>query len=202
VLGLSRGQIINIEVPGTDRLDLSHTLPLWFDELPGDMVLKMISKSITEEADFWSSFGFKIYPSRENSPVQLPLNLLVCQGLIKSGQSELAGKVFNSWLDAASLNYLELGKLYSVWDSRTGSGLGKANLLESLFPIGQLLDLLGVRFLINGDLVIQDKNPSLYPMTLDFRGVEIRIEERETICSRSGEDKRIYQRGTEQVISF
>jgi hypothetical protein len=202
VLGLKSSQEILIESLGADREDLSHTLPLWVDGHARSLMIKLVTRSLAEGADFWSSYGFKTHPQAGNSPVQLPLNLLVCQGSIKSGHNELAGKVFSNWLNAATQNIYRNGCLYSAWDSTTGSGLGKANLLESLLPFGMLLDLLGLRFLVSGELLIQERNPTLYPMKLLFRGSEIRIEENKTILSSSIGEKEIFPRGTEVIISF
>jgi hypothetical protein len=201
VRGLKNSQNIIIKSPGSDQHDLRDTLPLWVDDLDDEIMSKMISRSLGESGKFWSKFGFIFHPQAEKS-IQLPLNLLVCQGLLSSGEYNLAGKVFKGWLDAAITNLQKTGKLYPAWDPRTGSGLGKENLVTSLIPIGQLLDLLAIRFPINGGLILEERNPALFPVTLAYKGVEISIDEKKTTLSRSGEDDREFYRGTEVIIPF
>ena len=120
--------------------------------------------------------------------------------MIKSGLSILAGDIFNCWWDAATLNILNSGCLYSAWESKTGAGFGKANQLESILPIGFLLDMLGVRLFDSGDLFLEERKPLIFPIQLIFRGTEITLDERETILCRPGGDKTILPRGKEVII--
>ena len=200
VVGLGRMQPLRIIAPGSDRQDLSLLFPLWCKDLPADLVEKIVTGSLTKPASFWSEFGLKSYPAPENSPVQLPLNLLVLQGLISAGHAQLAREIFIRCLDTISMNLRRNGGLYSTWESKTGSGLRKQNDLESLLPIGLLLDLLGVRFLISGDLILEERNPLIFPVHLVYRGVEITLQEQETILSRPGGEGTSYPRGEETVI--
>ena len=202
VVGLEGTQNINLVTHGADRQDLSLTLPLWFTDLPPEIGERMITTSLAESADFWSAYGLKSYPLPGNSPVQLPLNLLVCQGLIKSGHCRQAGDLFKRWTDVISLNLAQTGRLYSSWESKTGTSRGKGNLLESTLPIGLLLELLGVRFLVSGNLILEERDPVLFPVQLIYRGTEITLEEKETLVCRPGGDMITLPRGKKAVIQL
>lgn len=198
--GLERMQALRIKAPGSDRQDLSLLFPLWWVQLPADIGEKMITGSLTKPDSFWSDYGLKSYPTPINSPVQLPLNLLVLQGLIRSGHTRSAREVFINCLDTISMNLRRHGCLYSAWESKTGSGLGKQNDLESILPVGLLLDMLGTRFLISGELILEEKNPLFFPVHLYYRGVQITLQERETIICWPGGESTSYPRGEETVI--
>jgi hypothetical protein len=198
--GLARNQILQIKTPGSDMQNLSLLLPLWLDNLPAEIEEKILTRSLTKPASFWSDFGLKSYPSLADSPVELPLNLLVTQGLLRSGHTSLAGEIFARWLDTISTNLRRKGCLYSAWDSKTGSGLGKTNHLESTLPIGLLLDLLGVKFLISGEIILEERNPFIYPVQLKYKGVKITLQEGETVLYRVGGDSTSLPRGERTVI--
>jgi hypothetical protein len=197
--GLARNQFVQIEVPSSDRQDLSLTLPYWLETLPADIGEILASSSLGEKGLFRSNYGLKITPLLKDSPVQLSLNLLVVQGLIKAGYAPLAGEILVCLMDAASQNILHDGYLYSTWDSKTGQGFGKPNQLTGLLPIRLLLDLLGIRFLVTGEFILEERTPLLFPVQLIYKG-EINIQERETIlCCRGGE-RTILARGKKEVV--
>lgn len=198
--GLGRGQSLLIEAPQTDRQDLCLTLPLWMEDLPGAMREKVISSCLSEGALYRSPYGLKSIPQAESSPVQLPVNLLVNQGLVKAGRAGLAGKILAGWLDAAAVNINRDGSLYPAWDSRTGAGLGKPDQLTGILPVGQLLDLLGVRFLVDGNLVLEARSPLLFPVQLRLRGTEIILQQGETVLRRRGGERVILARGERHLV--
>lgn len=202
VLGLEGTQNILLLAPRSDKRDLSLTLPLWVEDLPVEMRENMINGSLAAPSSFWSAYGLKSCPLPGSSPVQLPLNLLVCQGLIKAGHTRLAGDIFKLWMDAISINLTQTGCLYSSWESQTGTRLGKGNQLESTLPIGLLLDLVGVRFLIDGDIILEEREPVLFPVQLNYRGVEITLAERESTVAQPGGDIFTLPRGKKAVIQF
>jgi hypothetical protein len=186
---------IQIEVPGTDRQDISQSFSLWLTSMPADIVEKFISKSLTDPSSFWSDFGIKSYPLAGNTAVQLPLNILAAQGLIKSGLPGLAGKILSRLMDTSSTHISQKGNLFSTWESKTGSGLGKTGNVEGILPIGLLLDLLGIRFLVNGKLFLDERNPFIFPVQVLFRGTEITLREHETMLRKPNGKKAIFPRG-------
>lgn len=202
VVGMGGNHEIQIEAPGTDRQALSQTLVLWLDSLPAAIGETFNSKLLTESALFRSNYGLKTFPVPGNTVVQLPLNLLAVQGLIRFGDLKLAGDVITCLINAASNLISQTGRLYSTWESETGSGLSEVNQLEGTLPVRLFLDLLGVRFLIGGNLFLEDKYPLLFPVYLFYKGAEITISERETIIYRPGGIKMVYPRGEKVEIQL
>ena len=202
VSGLERGHHLTIKGPKSNRQDLSHALPLLMESLPKGMREKLVARHLAKSASFWSEFGLKTYPKPDNSPIALPLNLLVMGGLIRTGFTNLAKEIFIRWIDAVSTNLLQKGCLYSVWDSETGAGVGVANQIESTLPTGFFLDLLGVRFLGTRELKLEKNKPLIFPVKLTIKGVEITLKEEETTFLRLGDDEKTYPRGKTVVIQF
>ena len=198
--GLERDQTVEITAPGSDRQDLSLCLPLWLKDLPPEIGERAISQLLVKNGIFWSDQGLKSYPKAENSPISLPLNLLVAQGLFKAGYTRLAGEIFNCWIGTITDNLLQEGCLYATWDAKTGAGVGKANQVESILPVGLLLDLLGVRFQDTQNLVLEERIPILFPVILSYRGAEITLEETETVITWPGGDQSTYPREIQAVI--
>ncbi len=202
VVGMEGNHEIQIEAPGTDRQALSQTLVLWLDSLPAVIGERFNSILLAESAHFWSDYGLKTFPVSGNTAVQLPLNLLAVQGLIRFGNPELAGGIISCLINAVSNHISGDGRLYSTWESETGSGLSGVNQLEGILPVRLLLDLLGLRFLIDGKLILEEKYPLLFPVRLFYKGIEITISERETEICRPGGSVTIHPRGEKVEIQL
>ncbi len=200
VVGLETNQNVGIKASRTDKQDLSLLLPILMGCLPPDIKEKIIINSLGEGGSFWSDHGLRSYPQPGSSPVSPALNTLVIQGLIRNGCTELAGEIFQRWLDAASINLNQNGCLYSAWDAIGGVGMGKSNQLESTLPIGLLYELLGISFLGSRDLILEEKQPLFFPVKLIYRGAEIILQESETILQLPGSKETAYPRGKKAVI--
>jgi len=198
--GLGNNQELHLNAARTDRWDLSLTLALWSSSLPAEISQKSISAALAESAPFWSPFGYQSLPRPEKSLVSLPMNLLVVQGLIRNGYSQLAGEILGGWLDAAAINLRQRGCLYNSWDPDTGLGMGKPNQLESSLPMGLMLALSGVEFQGNRELLLKENLPQIHPIQIFYRGIEITIQEKETMICQPGGEITIYPRGEEAII--
>jgi len=167
--------------------------------------LKMRQKILKNLADptiFWSNFGLRTFPLSENSTVHLPLNMLVCLALIHNNHYDLAIKLFKRWLSTAAAHLTESGALYAIWRADSGASMGKANQLECLLPAGLLLDLMSLRIQINGDLVLESKDPLLFPVRLVYKGTEITVEEKVTTIKPPGRSQITLPRGKRVIHRF
>lgn len=199
VKGLDDRQKIYLLAHRSDKQDLSLTLPLWLEGLAGEIGENTVTRSLD---GFWSAYGLQTCPLPANSPVNLPLNLLICQGLIRTGHNQLAGDLFSRWMEAITRNLAQTGRLYSSWDSKTGARRGKGNHLESSLPIVLLLDLLGVKFQGNKKLILEESGPFLFPLQLIYRGTRITLEEDETVLHQPGREPLSLPRGKKAVIQL
>jgi hypothetical protein len=202
VQGLTENQSIQIKAPQSDSQDLRLTLPLLLEELPDELGQKLVTKSISDKDRFWSDYGLKAYPKPGPSLIPLPLNILVMQGLIRRGFMRFARDLYLGWIAATSGNLNEKGTLFAAWDSNTGKGMGKPNLVEGCLPIGLFLDLLEVRFQGTRELIVGEKSPHFFPVQLIYKGVEITLLENETILQRPGEEPIFYSREHEAIIDL
>jgi len=191
---------IVISAPPSDRKDLRITLPLWLDGPDPHQGSELIDAWLAEVTPFWSNFGLKTTPLPGRQPVQLPLNSLSAQGLLRNGRQALAGKLFTHWMKAAEINISRIGCLFSAWDANTGIGSGKGNQLEGLLPARLLLEAAGVRIGKPSELVIDGVSPPFFPVELAYRGAVIRIEEAETIMRAASGETRIIPRGDKTIL--
>lgn len=194
VSGINKHQEFQIKMPGSDRYDLSLILPLWMEDLPPEIGQKLLHHWLTDPTHFWSEFGLKTDALKEKSLVQLPLNTLIMAGMIKKDYGPLAANLFKHWLEAVSLNLKRTGSLYAAWEAQKGNGLGKVNRIESLLPIGLLLELLGVQIHLAGDVVLKDRTPLIFPVKLYFKGIELVLEEKKTVLLRPGRAPKTHSR--------
>ncbi len=182
-----KGQI-NLVAPSTFSEDITQALPLWAGVLPDFQTLEIFEDVLLDSDRHWSPYGFSSQPDSGEATVYLFWNLLLGQALLKLGKSDTTAKIIESWMNVIIPALGRSGSTFPGYGIKTGQGLGLKDSLESLFPVRFFLHVLGIEILHNDILTIEGKNPFPWPVTLRYRGLEIRREKRQTIIIRPGKE--------------
>ena len=199
VKGTGKDNKLTVTLPGNNRENISLLLPLWAKLLNVQDAETLINETITNSEKFWSAYGIRSYPDPENAAIQLPWNLLVGQGLLSYGYKSLAGKLFEGWLNSILMNLDRSGLFFSATNANTGEGIGEANSLEGLIPIGFLLQIMGIKIIPNQKIIIEGEYPFSWDVTVSYRGIIIQRDQQRTRVNIPGEETLLFQ-GANKVI--
>ena len=199
VTGIGRDSSLTVFQPSTCRDNISLLLPLWAKLLKKQDAENLILKTLTNPGKFWSSFGIRSYLDPDNGIVQPPWNLLLGQGLLAYDKKKLAVELITRLMNAVSWNLTQSGCFYSAINANTGEGIGAANSLEGLIPIGFLLQTMGVTIIPGQKIVIDGEYPFTWPVRLRFRGIEIHRDQENTRIKVPGE-KTIHVGGSDNKV--
>ncbi len=179
---------INLVAPSTSSEDITQTLPLWAGVLPDHQTLEIFEDVLLDSDRYWSPYGFSSQPGSGEATMYLFWNLLLGQALLKLGKSDTAAKMIKGWMNVIIPALGRSGSTFPGYGIKTGHGLGLKDSLESLFPVRFFLQVLGIEIDQNDILTIEGENPFDWPVTLRYRGLEIRRKKRQTTIIRPGKD--------------
>jgi hypothetical protein len=157
--------------------EISTFLPLWVPDLPEHIVNMIIKKNLGNPQKYWTDLGLKTFPGAGAGAVQLPWNILLAQGLLRHGKSQLVVKLINGWMKAGSINTQTSGETFPIWESDTGLGWGKDYWIEELIPIKLILNVAGIEIRADETLILKDQSAFPDQIQIKYRGTMIKREE-------------------------
>ncbi len=193
---------LNIYSPTTSREDIFQILPLCGKTLDKQQVDSLINNTLTNKDGFWSNYGIRSIPDVESAAVQLPWNLLIGRSLLRYNKRLLAAELFSKIMDAILINLDDSGCFFSAYDAQSGKGIGRKNTPEGLVPIGFFLELVGIRFLNEKEILIEGEYPFPWPVTISFRGRKIFRDQDMTRIDFPGDKTRIIHGSEKEVIQL
>ena len=119
------------------------------------------------------------WPSRHELPPSLPVraNVLwssfIIQGLIQTGQPDLAAELFTHLMAAISAGLNQHDGFFPFYNSKDGLPAGNRNALAGLAPVGLLLELAGIRILSPSKVILWPRFPLQNPVTVHWQGLSI-----------------------------
>jgi hypothetical protein len=186
--GTGSGQPL-IFCPTTGRENISCLLPLWCHDLDQDLVQNWIQDRVSHPEHYLSDSGLRSIPGPGEGAVDQMWNLLVVEGLLRQGCSELAAELLARMLDAKVEDLSRTGRL--CWDASAGPGLAKGSWLDIIIPAGILLQTAGIEIDSQGTLRFRAVCPYPEPLRIHYRGAEL---------LRSGNKLMIQVPGEEEVV--
>ena len=193
---------LNIYSPKTFREDIFQVLPLWGRSLDKQKVDSLINNTLTNKDGFWSNYGIGSIPDLGSAAVQLPWNLLIGRSLVHYDKRLLAADLFSKIMDAILVNLDDSGCFFSAYDAQSGKGIGQKNALEGLVPIGFFLELVGIRFLNEKEILIEGEYPFPWPVTISFRGRKILRDQDMTRIDFPGDKTRFIHGSEKEIIQL
>ncbi len=179
---------INLIAPTTSGKDIIQFLPLWAGVLPEDETRDILSRYYLTQNVTIPLLDSVLSLILGESTMQLFWNLLLGHSLLSVGWHHTAAELIGRWMAAIIPVLRQSGGFFPGYGSKTGTGKGIENSLESLFPVKFFLEVLGISFLQDNQLRIEGENPFPWPVTLKFKGYEIRREKHQTTITHSGKD--------------
>ncbi len=193
--GMGAQDTVDLDTADHTIEDLTGLLPLWAG-IPDSKRARSIAKqTIQEPARFGRPFGLPTSSLPENvasdasyHTVHLPWNMLILEGLLAYDQREAAATIFQRIMQAVCDNLEREGCFRRFYHADSGQGIGEADALEGLPPLGLFLEILGVKLLGDQQLILSGRNPFPWPVTVKFRGTTIlRQMEKTTIIFPNGQ---------------
>lgn len=175
--------------------DISGLIPLWAGIPDINKAKRIVKTAVLDPERFGKPYGLpaSCLPSGTDSDqsyhmVQLPLNMLIIEGLIAYGLQEAATDLFSRLMQAVCENLEREGCFRRFYHADTGIGMGEADSLEGLPSTGLFLEILGVRFLSEHQVIISGRNSFPWPVTIKFKGMTIfRQNDRTTVIFPNGQ---------------
>ena len=160
--------------------DISGLLPLWAkipdDKKAGQMVKLAILNPLRFNRPYGlptSSLPIGSAPDTASHSTHLPWNMFIIEGLLAYGFIEQAIDLFSRLMKAICENYNREGCFRRFYHAENGTGMGEADSLEGLAPTGLFLQLLGVNFLNEKQIILSGKNPFPWAVTVKFKGITV-----------------------------
>jgi hypothetical protein len=159
--------------------DITCLLPLLTNTPSAEMLTNLSTHhaGIPEEH---AAYGLpETWRARHELPPSLPVRTnvlwtsLIIQGLIQTGQLELAAEVFTSLMAAISVGLAQHDGFFPFYNSKDGLPAGNRNALAGLAPVGLLLDLAGIRVLSPTKVILWPRFPLQKPVTVHWQGLSI-----------------------------
>jgi hypothetical protein len=194
--------LIKLRAPSTGFGDITQLLPLWAGALPAGQARGIFENIMLKPDRGWSQYGFSSRPEFGQEMMYLFWNFLLGQSLHNLGMAEASEQLIERWMEAIIPALEASGSSYPVYGINTGGGMGQEDSLESLFPIRFFLQVLGVELIQDNQLSIEGFNPFPWPVTLKFRGLEIRRERKQTSITYPGRETIILPEGEKTQIGL
>jgi len=167
--------------------DQTLLLPLWAKIPDKSRAEKLVRQTLTDENRFWHPYGIPafVHLHADDDPdtchnVSPIWNNLIGEGLLQYGYFDEAVTLFTRLMNGVVQNLKTNQAFYQHYHSQTGKGTGELDMLGGLPPLGLFLNILGVRILSSRRVAIQGYNPFPMPITIKFRGLTIRREQKQT----------------------
>jgi hypothetical protein len=189
-----------IQVMAVGHKFQEHTLfaPIWAG-IPAYERAEIIVRENLTQAPFWRPYGVPAcaagqsdYVAGLSNRIHLPWNAMIGEGLLRYGFRQEAAELVTRLMTAIVKTLKREGVFRKYYDADTGQGLGEANTLDGLAPLGLFLKTLGVHLYSNKKVGIEGFNPFPTPITVKYRGTTIlRLKEKTVIIFQDGQTSTI-----------
>jgi hypothetical protein len=210
VTGLDEAVETVVSIADFTREDVNLLMPLWA-EIPGpERAALLVREALLDPERFWRPFGISSCSAKDpaygwaNSQgaggIWMYWNLLLGEALLRYGyRLEAAGLVQN--LMQAVISTLKKDRAFrEVYHPDFPEGRGERDHISGLAPLGLFLACLGVH-LIKPDLfMLRGDNPFPWPVTIRWKGIEIRcFEEHKEVIFPTGDKIEVHGDELQQV---
>jgi hypothetical protein len=187
IRGLPAGDQVQIATIHTKQEDLSLLLPLWAGIPDKKRAGLLVERALKRR--FLQTNGLSMGPAGEEDPephgpgqhIHLPWNSLLIEGLLAYGYRQEAADIFSRLMRAACDVLNAYGGFRAALDSRHSKAYGEQNTLAGLAPVGQFLDLLGLKIISKDEIIVEGFNPFPWPVTVQYQGMSVTRNVKETV---------------------
>lgn len=180
IKGLEDKDKIIIRSVDTTGEDITLFTPLWARIPNHQRAQVMIGRSLLDADRFDRPFGIPALtfaPGSEadsvSMSIHLPWNQLVGEGLLAYGFRNEAARLTAHLMNAVIQSLKQSRAFYQRYHAETGSGIGERGALSGLAPVGLFLQTLGVTILSATRVRLEGKNPFVWPVTIQYKGLKV-----------------------------
>ncbi len=205
VRGLAPGEAGWLGTADYSQEDISQLLPLWAGIPSARRAQALIDRTIL--ADFRQEYGMPVCPSEDCPPepaslsgVSMLWNQFIGEGLLAYGRRAEAADLVTRLLNAAAEALCEGHAFRSHIHARSGQPFGEYNPVSGLAPVSLFLQAAGLHQIGTNCVILSDFNVFPFPITVQYRGMQVILRRNETIVSFSnGQTVTIDQPGFHRV---
>lgn len=180
ISGLDEKDKVIIKLIDTSGEDITLALPLWARAIETQQANVMIGRNVMTADRFDRPFGL---PSLPISPdpeaddvsmsVSLPLNQLICEGMLAYGFRAEATRLTAHLMNAVIQNLKQNHSFYQRYHAEKGAGIGERNALHGFAPVGLFMQTLGVTILSSTKVKLEGRNLFPWSVTIKFKGLTV-----------------------------
>jgi len=181
VRGIGKGTRVEIRIPDYRRQDQTGMLPLWAGIPDKERAERLVRETVLRPEKFWREFGIPTCSSQDRAYQAAPAatiwmlpNLMIGEGLVDYGYLEEAAELVGKLMRACIASLKEEQAFREAYYADRPAGLGERGHMAGVAPLSLLLYVLGVRLISPRKIALRGHNPFPWPITLRWRGVEIR----------------------------
>jgi hypothetical protein len=156
-------------------------LPLWAGVPDAARAARLVQDSVLRPEKFWREFGIpscsaqdRAYRAVQAATVWMLPNVLIGEGLVDYGYLDQAAELVGKLLRACISSLHEQRASREAYSADRPGGVGERGHNAGIAPVSLLLYVLGVRLITPTKITLRGHNSFPWPITLRWRGVEIR----------------------------
>lgn len=184
------------------RCDLTNVMPLWAGIPQKKEAEKLVKLTLTSPDHFWREYGlprcsatdpaYRQALADECCGVSVFWNTVLGEALVDYGYMEEAAELM-ARLMGAIVASLRKGKGFrQMYSPEQALGFGERDHLAGIAPLHLLMRIIGLRLITPYRLEVGGRNPFPWPVTVRWKGLEVRREDSETeVRFPNGEVERI-----------
>ena len=184
IIHLPNSNSVELYTSDYSQVDLTNCIPISIKEINSQQIERMITNWLDHK--FLSPFGLPLVPKKSQisnvnseNAVDFPLNSMIIEALLNNNHKELALKIFERLMDAATLSLQNLKNFYKLYDADDGSCTGEYNIINGMVPLKLYFNLLGINRWTENNIEITGNNVIQNEVTIHFRGTKM-------ICAKDG----------------
>jgi hypothetical protein len=175
-----------VEVADYSRQDLSQLLPLWAGIPSAARAERLVRRTLLDPERYWRPFGLPACSARDRAyradrrggagGTPMLWNVMLGEALVTYGYREEAAALLTRLMGATVGSLRSDHAFHASYNPDRLEGLGELDDVAGLAPVGFMLRVLGVRLFTPRKLHLEGKHVFPWPVTLRWRGLEVRRE--------------------------
>lgn len=192
------------------RQDVTLLLPLWAGIPEEDRAQRLIQSTLLDPQRFWRPFGVPgaaatdpAYAASHRSgagAVHMAWNGMLGEGLLAYGRRAEAAELVRRLMVAATDSLQGSGGFHRWYGAENGEGFGGRDHPVGLPPLLFFLSCLGVHLIAPQKIRLEGWNPFPWPVTVRWRGLEVRREVGDGVVITFPDGERIEVTGPEAKL--
>jgi hypothetical protein len=188
VNGISDQDRIILSTIDYTQSDITQLIAIWANIGTEDQQQKIIKKFLIQNNI--QNYGIPLVQPRFRprgmpfvEDVHLPLNLLIGEGLVRTGNRKAAARLMERILNGISNNLKDYGNFREYFNASDRKPSGARNHLCGLVPISLLLEITGIDFSSSKEVVVEGLYPFSFPITVKYAGITVTRDKKRTLVN-------------------